>query len=106
MSDAQPAPIIVDERRPLLADAEPLTANSGAINVIEDVEALEAEIEEDEAILDGSAKHPKQKRTWWGIFWQVFFALAGIAISAVFIKGFIDADDVEVRAEVKLGDGK
>lgn len=102
MSDTQPAPIIVDERRPLLADAEPLTANSGAINVIEDVEALEAEIEEDEAILEGS-KHPKKKRTWWGIFWQVVFALAAIVILAVFIKGFIDADDVEVRAGAQLG---
>ena len=38
-----------------------------------------------------------QERTWFNIAWNTFWAAAGILLAIVFIKGFIDAKDVDVR---------
>ncbi|KAG8792099.1 hypothetical protein FRC12_007210 [Ceratobasidium sp. 428] len=45
---------------------------------------------------DGEAPDVEQKpRTWGWYAWRVFWALFGILVLALFIKGWIDADDVE-----------
>lgn len=40
---------------------------------------------------------PPKKKSWWTIAWYIVLAAAGIFFAALFIKGFIDADDVNVR---------
>ena len=40
---------------------------------------------------------PGAKRSWWAIGWYTVLAAASILLLVLFIKGFIDADDVEVR---------
>lgn len=39
---------------------------------------------------------PTEKRTWWTIGWYTVFTIFGVFVAAVFVKGFMDADDVEV----------
>ena len=79
MSD-QPA----DERSPLLTrteeDARAVREEEGAIAT-----------EETEA-----APSPEKKRTWWQFGWTVVWSALAIFVAVVFVKGFIDADDVEV----------
>lgn len=41
---------------------------------------------------------PKQKRSWWSIGWYTVLTLAGAFLLAIFIKGFIDSDDVDVSS--------
>ena len=43
-----------------------------------------------------AAPPPEKKRTWWQFAWNVIFAAFAIFVAVVFVKGFIDADDVEV----------
>lgn len=87
VADSTPA-IIVDERRPLLADVEqPLNAGP-ATGAQDDTDAGNLTKDDDAP--------PETKRTWWTIFWYALFTTAGVVILGVFIKGFIDADDVEV----------
>ncbi|KAK7682006.1 hypothetical protein QCA50_014970 [Cerrena zonata] len=38
---------------------------------------------------------PEKKRSWWTIGWYSFLTVAGTFLLALFIKGFIDADDVD-----------
>ncbi|KAI0710858.1 mitochondrial carrier [Earliella scabrosa] len=38
---------------------------------------------------------PKKERTWWTIGWNIVWTVLGVFVLAVFIKGFIDADDVD-----------
>ncbi|KAI0739346.1 hypothetical protein C8Q80DRAFT_177200 [Daedaleopsis nitida] len=39
---------------------------------------------------------PKEERTWTNIAWKVVLTVLGVFVLAVFIKGFIDAGDVDV----------
>lgn len=39
----------------------------------------------------------KQKSSWFKLVWKTLLAILGILLLVLFIKGFIDADDVEVR---------
>ena len=43
-----------------------------------------------------AASPPTKQRSWWTIGWYAFWSILSIFGLAVFIKGFIDADDVEV----------
>lgn len=38
----------------------------------------------------------KKERSWWTITWYTTLIVLGVFLVAMFIKGFIDADDVEV----------
>ena len=67
MSDSVPT----DEREPLLN--------------------RESQIEAGEA-----AVAPEKKRSWWTIGWYAAFTIAGAVLLGLFVKAFIDADDVEV----------
>ena len=73
MADERP----VDERAPLLAREE--QAEAGEV-----------------------PPPPKEKRTWWTIGWYTVFAILGVFVAAVFVKGFIDADDVDVSLNITL----
>jgi hypothetical protein len=39
---------------------------------------------------------PKPKRSWWTILWYTVLLGLGIFFTVLFIKGFIEADDVDV----------
>ncbi|KAI0700848.1 mitochondrial carrier [Cerioporus squamosus] len=57
-------------------------------------------IDEREPLLDRaeageSPPPPEKQRTWWTIGWYAVFTVLGVLATAVFIKGFIDADDIE-----------
>ncbi len=39
---------------------------------------------------------PKEERTWTSLAWKTVWTVLGVFVLAVFIKGFIDADDVDV----------
>ena len=39
---------------------------------------------------------PKAKRTWWSIIWKMILTAVCAFFIALFIKGFIDAKDVDV----------
>ena len=43
---------------------------------------------------------PEKKRTWWTIGWYAVWTVLGVFVAAVFVKGFIDADDIEVSIVV------
>ncbi|CAL1702562.1 unnamed protein product [Somion occarium] len=38
---------------------------------------------------------PEKKRSWWSIGWYTVATVVGLFLLAIFIKGFIDADDVD-----------
>ncbi|RDX45793.1 mitochondrial carrier [Lentinus brumalis] len=57
-------------------------------------------IDEREPLLDRaeageSSPPPEKQRTWWTIGWYAVFTVLGVLATAVFIKGFIDSDDVD-----------
>lgn len=68
-----PESVPADEREPLLSRES------------------QAEAGEPEA-----AAPPEKKRSWWTIGWYAVFTVLGAVLLALFIKGFIEADDVEV----------
>ncbi|GBE85871.1 hypothetical protein SCP_0803930 [Sparassis crispa] len=74
MSDsaAVAAAVIPDERQPLLVD--------------DDYDA------EENSVADVP---PERKRSWWTIAWYIVLTILVVATLAIFIKGFIDAHDVE-----------
>ena len=47
-----------------------------------------------------SSPPPEKKRTWWTIGWYAVWTVLGVFVAAVFVKGFIDADDIEVSIVV------
>ena len=93
-----------DERQPLLPPPA-LAGTSGLEDVkgdppvytASDVEnqnpsssALGEQAEEQEV------EEVKEKRSWWSIAWYTVLWGLGTFFAVLFIKGFIDADDVEV----------
>lgn len=41
-------------------------------------------------------EEPRKKRSWWKVFWYTVLGGFGIFFAVLFIKGFIEADDVHV----------
>ena len=78
----------IDERQPLLPPAA----------LASDVE-VPGHDEENPVVAQQLQESPKQKRSWWTIGWYTVLAAFGIFFTVLFIKGFIDADDVEVRLQ-------
>lgn len=86
----------VDERQPLLPPAalastpllKPTDAPPSYTND-EENQVTEAEAE-------AEVVEVKQKRSWWSIAWYTLLTGLGIFFAVLFIKGFIEADDVEV----------
>ena len=74
-----------DERSPLLTRTE---EDARAVREEEGVVATDQETE--------AAPSPEKKRTWWQFGWTVVWSALAIFVAVVFVKGFIDADDVEV----------
>ena len=73
---------IADERSPLIE---------------RDSEAAQPEQSVDDATKTIAAPSPEKKRSWWQIGWYTILWLSALSVAVVFVKGFIDADDVEVR---------
>jgi hypothetical protein len=59
---------------------------------------LESEITADHGSIEITDVPPK-KLSKWAIAWYIFLGVAGLFLLAMFIKGFIDADDVDVRCQ-------
>jgi hypothetical protein len=74
------APITPDERAPLLAHQEART------------DAQPASGEEDVAVLEPE----KAAARTWHYVWRGFWILFALFVIAVFVKGWIEADDVNV----------
>ena len=45
---------------------------------------------------------PQEQRTWWTVAWYIVFALFGVLVVAVFVKGIVDSDDVDVSLNITL----
>lgn len=75
------------ERQPLLPPPEPVSDQD--IHDEENPENLASETAKD-------IDEPKRKRSWWAILWYTILAGLGIFLTVIFIKGFIEADDVDV----------
>jgi hypothetical protein len=58
----------------------------------------------DDPLSEGDPTLNSQKATSkkWQYAWRVFFVLVTILVVAVFVKGWIDADDVNVSASARL----
>lgn len=81
-----------DERTPLLGSQQPIQYIDDPSSQI--VEESDSHDETEEALEDEPGSHPRTKIWWlWRILW---FIVAAIAI-AVFVKGWIDAGDTDVR---------
>lgn len=50
---------------------------------------------EQAAVLEPSQSESKRTRSWW--FWRILWTVVAALVLAVFIKGWIDAKDVDVR---------
>lgn len=49
---------------------------------------------EEAALLEPPQNESKRTRSWW--FWRILWAVLAALLLAVFIKGWIDAEDVDV----------
>ncbi|OCH85854.1 mitochondrial carrier [Obba rivulosa] len=70
-----PAQPVLDEHQPLLDHAEPV--GDPESQVVDDAAA------------------PAKARSWWVVAWYAVLTALGIFLLAMFVKGFIDADDTE-----------
>jgi hypothetical protein len=80
--------ITVDERQALLSDRD-----RPASYVQTQAESGEDVVAHDEETALGT---PRSKSRTWASLWTILLSLIGILVLAVFIKGFIDADDTDV----------
>lgn len=80
-SPSRPAPNADTEETPLLAAAH----DDGR-----------DEHEQDALLEPEPQSESKRTRSWW--FWRILWAVLGALVLAVFIKGWIDAKDVDVSA--------
>lgn len=76
-----------NERQPLLPPAAIASEDGVQVNGGD----LEAPANKDDAPV-------KQKKSWWTYLWYSILTVLGIFFAALFIKGFIEADDVNVSA--------
>ena len=49
---------------------------------------------EQAALLEPPQSEAKRTKSWW--FWRILWAVLAALVLAVFIKGWVDADDVDV----------
>jgi hypothetical protein len=84
-------PLEADERQPLL--------NPQASSVEHDAvpEEFDSTVGQSEAIL-----RPKKTRSKVQIAWYILLTLISAFVLAVFIKGWMDSDDVDVRKRIAL----
>lgn len=78
-----------DERQPLLPPT--VLVNDQEVHDEENPSNLARNDDDEE---------PKRKRSWWSIFWYTLLAALGVFYAVLFIKGFIEARDVNVRCFV------
>lgn len=65
-------------------------------------QAEEGENQHEEAqLLEPPQSEAKRTKSWW--FWRILWTVLAILVLAVFIKGWIDADDVEVSLSPLAG---
>lgn len=57
---------------------------------------------EQAALLEPQESESKRTRSWW--FWRILWTVLGALVLAVFIKGWVDAKDVDVSAHVTIAD--
>lgn len=57
---------------------------------------------EQAALLDPPQDESKRTKSWW--FWRILWTVLGALVLAVFIKGWIDAKDVDVSTDVSIPD--
>ena len=82
----------IDERQPLLPPEGVVTdgeLHERHHDLIEDGPEVAAAPE--------TETEPKKPRSWKEVFWYTLLGVLGVFFSVLFIKGFIDADDVNVR---------
>ncbi|KZT38377.1 mitochondrial carrier [Sistotremastrum suecicum HHB10207 ss-3] len=99
MSTEQPKPDSLpppsDEREPLLKVATP-SERPPSYNSQDTLIAVDqAPGSSTPVVAEEPLATVEKKRSWWSIFWYTLLTAAGIFILVIFIKGFIDADDVE-----------
>lgn len=78
-SPTRPAPNADTEETPLLAAAREEGRDE----------------HEEAALLEPSQDESKRTKSWW--FWRILWTVLAALVLAVFIKGWIDAKDVDVR---------
>lgn len=81
-----------DEEQPLLHSSS--SSRGERTQDEEHIDIPEAHEEDSEVV--------QKKTSVWKVFWYLVLAVVVIFLLAVFIKGFIDADDVEVRTPLSL----
>lgn len=59
-----------------------------------------ADQHEEAELLEPPQSETKRTKSWW--FWRILWAVLAILVLAVFIKGWIDSDDVEVSLQRKF----
>lgn len=80
-SDPERAHQRATEQTPLLTEQEPVP--------------IEEDEEEEEVHSEPAEETPKKRsKSWYA--WRIFWAIIAALIIAVFVKGWIDADDTEV----------
>lgn len=55
---------------------------------------------EEAALLEPPQNEAKRTRGWW--FWRILWAVLAALVLAVFIKGWVDAEDVDVSIYLRL----
>lgn len=55
---------------------------------------------EDAALLEPPQAETRRSKSWW--FWRVLWAVLAVLLLAVFIKGWVDAKDVDVSLGLRL----
>lgn len=85
------------ERTPLLQEVRPIPIeedDQASGSTLQDGRRTPQNEHEEAALLE--PRH--QPRTKWWYVWRVFWAVLGALVLALFIKGWIDADDTNVRS--------
>lgn len=75
----------LNERQPLLKATSPTRSER-----TQDEECIDTATSQEEEVV-------QKKTSVWAVLWKVVLGIVVIVLLAAFIKGFIDADDVDVR---------
>lgn len=89
---SQPSTMATEPAAATQSEQEPLLKSSPSPPLSSPPSYHDAEIQANESL---DIVEVEKKRSRWTIFWYIVGIVAAIAILAVFIKAFIDADDVE-----------
>ena len=84
-----------DERQPLLPPAA--LASDAQLHARPHPQDEESPITPEAADTEGAeVVEVKRQRSWWGFAWRVILAALAVFFTVLFVKGFIDAKDVNV----------